>query len=70
MRWGRAQADRLVTLTIVDSRLEAVTTIAMLKAYGIFAIAPEHTGKSPGVPIHVVSSDLAAAKALLADVDK
>lgn len=57
-----------MTLTIVDSRLEAVTTISMLKAYGIFAIAPD-TGKGRGIPIHVVSSDLATAKALLSAVE-
>lgn len=69
--------DRLVTLTVYYSLIEARICVSMLEAHGIFALAPtELANNAPhlmtalgGIPVMVIGRDYEAARALLADVE-
>jgi hypothetical protein len=69
--------DRLVTLTVHYSLIEARICVSMLEAHGIFALAPtELANNAPhlmtalgGIPVMVIGRDYEAARALLADVE-
>lgn len=69
--------DRLVTLTVYYSLVEARICVSMLEAHGIFVLAPtELANDAPhlmtalgGIPVMVIGRDYEAAKALLADVE-
>jgi hypothetical protein len=55
----------LVTLTQVETRVEAEVIISMLKAYGIYAHSPALKARLDPYSINVVDSDLEDARALL-----
>lgn len=59
-------SDReVVTLTVVDTRVEADVIVSMLKAYGIYAFSPEFHGRRDGVPINVINTDYFVAHGML-----
>lgn len=69
--------DKLVTLTVYYSLIEARICVSMLEAHGIFALAPTELGNNAphlmtalgGIPVMVIGRDYEVARALLADVE-
>lgn len=57
----------MAMLMHVPTRVEAEVIIATLRAYGIYAHAPEHLAKAPTIPVNVIQDDLETARALLAE---
>jgi hypothetical protein len=65
----KTTSGRLVTLTSVDTGVEAEVIMSMLSAYGIYTYL-QSPGRNEPYYINVVDADLEDAKALLSTVDE